>query len=250
MVEESTGLGPVLAVIPARGGSKGLPGKNVRPLAGLPLIAHSIRCAGLCGDLARVVVTTDSEEIAAVARAHGADVPFLRPADLARDDTPMWPVLQHALREVERQEGRRYDALLLLDPTSPGRLPEDLSGAMRRLGGVAEADGIVGVSQPEFNPYWHCVLERDGYLAELIPGSGRYGRRQDLPTVYRINASLYGWKRDFLLSRDGNWQEGRILLYEVPEFRSIHIDDEYEFRKAEALISNGLIDLPWLRSQP
>ena len=118
---------PLLAVIPARGGSKGLPGKNIRPIAGLPLIAHSIRCAALSPEVDRCVVSTDCEEIASVARQHGGCVPFLRPAELAQDDTPMIPVLQHALREMEQRDAQRYETILLLDPTSPGRLPVDIA---------------------------------------------------------------------------------------------------------------------------
>src|SRR5215218_3886475 len=95
---------PILAIIPARGGSKGLPGKNIRPLAGLPLIAHSLRLAAMCPEITRCVVSTDDPAIADVARAHGGDVPFIRPRELAGDDTPMMPVLQHALSEVERAE--------------------------------------------------------------------------------------------------------------------------------------------------
>ena len=98
---------PMLAIIPARGGSRGLPGKNIRPLVGLPLIVHSLRLAALCLEIDRCIVTTDSDEIAAVAKAYGGDVPFMRPAELARDDTPMMPVLRHALLEIERAEGRR-----------------------------------------------------------------------------------------------------------------------------------------------
>ena len=103
---------PILAVIPARSGSKGLPGKNVRTFAGLPLIAHSIRLAKLCPEIARCVVSTDSEEIAEIARAHGGDVPFLRPAELAQDDTPMWPVVQHSLREMEQRGATRFGSVV------------------------------------------------------------------------------------------------------------------------------------------
>ena len=239
----------VLAVIPARGGSKGLPGKNVRPMAGLPLIVHSIRLARLCPEITRAIVSTDSEEIARIARDAGADVPFMRPPELARDDTPMWPVLRHALETVEKAEGRAYDDLLLLDPTSPGRLPEDIAGALAKLEAKQEADGIVGVSQPDFNPIWHCVIEKDGFMAGLIPEGGVYTRRQDVPSVYRINASLYIWRGRFVHACvDNGWREaGRYLLYEVPESRSIHIDDIHEFTRADVLIRNGIIKLPWLK---
>lgn len=239
---------PLLAVIPARGGSKGLPGKNIRPLAGLPLIAHSIRCAAACPDIHRAVVTTDSEEIAAVARAHGGDVPFLRPAELATDTAPMIAVVQHALRETERQEGRRYEGVLLLDPTSPGRLPEDVAEAVRRLAATPEADGVVGVSRPEFNPAWVCVVDRGGWLAPLMPDAPQYTRRQDVPPVYRVNATLYLWRRDFLLGVGESWRHGRHLLLEVPEARAVHLDELQEFERTDLLLRAGLLTFPWLEA--
>lgn len=239
----------MLAVIPARGGSKGLPGKNVRTLAGLPLIAHSIALARLCPDIRRAIVSTDSPEIADVARAFGGDVPFLRPAALAQDDTPMWPVVQHALRAVEEEEAdgsSRFDYVVLLDPTSPGRLPEHVAGARQRLAAVPDADGIVGVSRPDFNPLWHCVVERDGWMSDLVPGASAYVRRQDVPAVYRINATLYVWRADFV-RRATDWRrDGRHLIYEVPEVHAIHIDDGDEFARAEVAIREGLVRLPWL----
>src|SRR5262249_10695504 len=139
--------GPVstLAVIPARGGSKGVPGKNIRTLSSLPLIAHSLRLAALCPEIDRTVVSTDSDAIAEVARAEGGDVPFLRPAALARDETPMLPVLRHALDALD-PHSEIYTRLLLLDPTSPGRLPEDVARAHVLLAAESDADGVVAVS--------------------------------------------------------------------------------------------------------
>ena len=239
----------MLAVIPARGGSTGLPGKALRTLAGLPLIAHSIRCAELCSEIDRTVVSTDSSAIAAVAESHGCEVPFLRPEHLAADSTPMLGVLQHALREMERIDETRYESLLLLDPTSPGRLPSDISEAVRRLEGDPGADGVLGVSEPDFNPLWHCVVEKDGYMAPLLPGATRYTRRQDVPRVYRINAVLYLWRRDFLLSARETWMTGRMLLLEVPKLRATHIDDPTDLELAELILRNGLVQLPWLESR-
>src|SRR4051794_37978762 len=135
-----TGAAPCLAVIPARGGSRGLPGKNIRSLAGLPLLVHSLRCAALAPEIARTVVSTDSAKIAEVARAHGGDVPFLRPAALATDEAPMMPVLAHAVAAVEAEEGRAYGSVLLLDPTSPTRLPEDVTRAVALLEADPAAD--------------------------------------------------------------------------------------------------------------
>lgn len=240
----------LLAVIPARGGSKGLPGKNIRSLAGLPLIAHSILFANLCPEIDRLIVSTDSKEVADVARRFGADVPFLRPADLAQDDTPIWPVLRHALTVAEHVDGKSYQYLLLLDPTSPLRLPEDISGALHRLHGSPEADGTIGVSQPEFNPIWHCVIERRGWMTDLMVEAVNYERRQDVPVVYRINGLLYIWRAEFVRTEEVAWRRnGKHLIYEVPEFRAISIDDVHEFEQAELMIKGGLVTLPWLDSR-
>jgi CMP-N,N'-diacetyllegionaminic acid synthase len=238
----------ILAVIPARGGSKGLPGKNIRPLAGLPLIAHSLLCASACPEISRTVVTTDSEEIAAVARDHGADVPFMRPPHLATDDVAMWPVIKHALAETERSDGRSYDMVLLLDPTSPGRLPSDIATAVKTLTLDSEADGIVGVSEPDFSPFWHCVIEEGGYLRNLFPEANQYSRRQEVPPVYVINASLYLWRRELVKGAD-NWRSGKSLMHVIPSSRAIHIDDLHQFRLAELLIEAGMLKLPWLGNQ-
>lgn len=238
----------ILAIIPARGGSKGLPGKNIRPLMGLPLIAHSIRCAEMCPEISRCIISTDSDQIAKVARTFGGDVPFLRPPELAQDDTPMIPVLQQAIREVERLESRRYESLLLLDPTSPGRLPSDVTQAVAMLEEDPKCVGVVGVSEPHFNPRWSCVEERDGYAALAFAGSSEYTRRQDVPPVFRINATLYLWRRDYLIDAPvapfASGAPHRLLI--VPEDRAIHIDTLADFHLAELLIRGGIVKLPWL----
>ena len=238
----------LLAVIPARGGSKGLPGKNLRPFAGLPLIAHSIRFAKLCPEIARCIVSTDSPEIAEAARRFGAEVPFLRSAELARDTTPLWDVVRDALARAEQADGA-YDLVALLDPTSPARLPRDVTGALERLSARPDADGVVAVSKPEFNPIWHCVVEQDGWMADLIDGGSGYDARQSVPTVYRINGALYLWRAGFVRSHADSWRRGgRYVLYEIPELRAMSIDTLEEFEKAEALVKQGLISLPWLEA--
>ena len=235
-----------MAVVPARAGSKGLPGKNIRPLGGLPLIAHSIQCGLRCPSVDRVLVSTDSPEIAEVARQHGGDVPFLRPPELATDEAPMLPVLQHALQMAEDLDGFLYGGLLLLDPTSPGRTTQDVEEAVRLMESDPNCDGVVGVSMPDFNPYWHCVIEDEGgYMADLIPGADRYSRRQDVPDVWRINASLYLWRRDFLMETE-NWRHGRLRMLEIPESRAIHIDDLEGFAAAEDALQTGRIRFEWL----
>ncbi|HYR88303.1 MAG TPA: acylneuraminate cytidylyltransferase family protein [Terriglobia bacterium] len=246
MIEER-GL---LAVIPARGGSRGLAGKNIRTFAGLPLIAHSILLAKMCREVDRLIVSTDDPAIAAVAREFGADVPFLRPADLAQDDTPLWPVLRHALDTVQRLDDKRYRYLMLLDPTSPTRLPEDVTAALRRLSERPEADGIIGVSQPDFNPLWHCVVEKDGWMGDLINGASSYDRRQDVPVVYRINGTLYIWRTAFVRTHSFEWRDtGRYLMHSIPDIRAVSIDNIDEFRQAELMVTHGFVQLPWLEKR-
>lgn len=240
-------LRPVLAIVPARSGSKGLPGKNLHPLAGQPLIAHSILFAKLCPEIDRCIVSTDSEEIADVARHYGADVPFLRPAHLATDEAPMWPVLQHAVRELEREQDRPSEFVLLLQPTSPCRIPEDVSRALSFLQEDGNAVGVVAVSEPEFNPRWVCVEERNGYMKSLFPESEAWVRRQDIPPTYRVNGLLYLWRRDYLLNAAApqyDQQPHRMLV--VPELRAADIDAERDLRMLELLIREGVIQLPWL----
>lgn len=239
----------LLAVIPARGGSKGLPGKNIRPLAGIPLIGHSILMARMCECVNQLVVTTDAPAIADAARRLDAAV-IDRPPSLAQDDTAMWPVVRHALQAAEQQNSRRFEYVLLLDPTSPGRLPQDIAEALRRLDERPDADGVIGVSRPEFNPIWHCVVAREGWMSDLFPDGGVYARRQDVPTVFRINASLYIWRAAFVRREPEAWRgRGRHLMHEIPESRAIHIDDVDEFERADALIRAGLIRLPWLERE-
>jgi N-acylneuraminate cytidylyltransferase len=238
--------GKILAIIPARGGSKGLPGKNIRPFAGLPLIAHSILCAKMCPGISRVIVSTDSDEIAGKALEYGAEVPFRRPAELAEDTTPMWPVIKHALGQSELAFGERYDAVVLLDPTSPARLPTDIASALSTLEGDDGCDGVIGVSEPEFSPYWHCVVEDEGYLRDLFPRAKEFDRRQDVPVVYCINASLYVWRRQ-LVTDSENWRSGRLRMQVIPPARAIHIDELHQFEIAELMVRNGLLALPWLK---
>jgi len=241
----------VLAVIPARGGSKGLPGKNIRPLAGLPLVAHSIRAAAMMSFVTRCVVSTDSEEIADVARAHSGDVPFLRPHDLACDDTPMAPVLTHALATVERQEGLKYDAVLLLDPTSPCRMPDQIEGAANQLFSDERLDGVVSVSEPTFNPTWVGVrASKEGRLERYYSAGAGMTRRQDAPRFLRINGNFYLWRSAFVRRLETSWlDEGVHGGVEIPETQAFSIDDEAEFQIIDALVSTGLIRLPWMEQK-
>ena len=248
-VEGQMRIRPLLAVIPGRGGSKGLPSKNIRPLMGMPLIAHSILFTRLCPAIDRCVVSTDSEEIADVARAHGAEVPFLRPYELSRDETSSLLVLQHALHEMEAHEGRRFESVLLLQPTSPARLPEDVRKAISALEQDSASVGVVAVSVAEFNPRFVCVAEQDGYMVRAFDEDKAYTRRQDVPPIYRINGLLYLWRRDHLAkASEKQLFAGPHRLLLIPRERAIDIDDLHDFRLAEILLREGIVNLPWLTS--
>jgi CMP-N,N'-diacetyllegionaminic acid synthase len=241
-----TKQGGLIAMIPARGGSKGLPGKNARLFAGKPLIAHAILLAQQCPEVERIVVSTDSPEIAATARAYGAEVPFMRPPELALDDTPLWPVLRHALAAMDAA-GAATHTVVLLDPTAPCRLPEDVRAAYARLSASPEADGVIGVSKQPYNPIWYSVVERDGWMADLIPGASAYSRRQDVPPVYRINGTLYFWRAEFMRAHADDWRRhGKYLIHETPDDISISIDTLEQFEQAERLVRSGRVRLPWL----
>lgn len=240
----------VLAVVPARGGSKGLPGKNVRLLAGLPLVVHSLRAAATMRTVTRCVVSTDDPEIARVAREHGGDVPWLRPAELATDATPMAPVLRHALAAVEEEEGRPYDALVLLDPTSPVRVPAEVDAAVEQLLGGPDLDGVVSVSEPSFNPVWVGVrpsADEPGVLERYFPEGAGVTRRQDAARYLRINGTFYVWTSAFVRRLESSWfDEGRHAMVEIPESRAFAIDYLEEFEDLEAAVDRGRVVLPWM----
>lgn len=240
----------LLAVIPARGGSKGLPGKNLRPLAGLPLIAHSIELARRCPAITQTIVSTDSPEIAAAARAAGADVPFLRPTALAQDDTPTLPVLQHALSWYEQSAGRAADLVLLLQPTGPLRLPEDVARALALLASGPSAVGVIAVSEMPYHPSYVCVHDDSaGYLRRAFREHAPVTRRQDLAPVYRINGMLYLWRAAYVQQVSAiDLSQAPHRMLTIPRERAVDIDDEYDLRLADWTLRDGLVALPWLQS--
>ena len=189
-----------LAIIPARGGSKGLPGKNILPLQGKPLIAHTIEGARAAHCIHRVVVSTESTEIAQIARQYGAEVPFLRPAELARDETPTLPVLQHVLRELAASEGREPDIVVILQPTSPLRRSEDIDRAVNMLEETG-ADSVVSLCVAEHHPAWMRRIE-SGRVLPFLENAREYTRRQDLPPVYRFNGAIYVSRTRVLLQEN------------------------------------------------
>lgn len=221
----------VLCSICARGGSVGVPGKNIRPLMGKPLIVHSIEQALAHEGIDHVVVSTDDPKIAEVARNAGAEVPFLRPSELATSSAPKIPVIEHLVGWWE-SAGREVTTIIDLDPTSPLRSMEDISVCLEMLD--AQTDVVITGYLSDKNPYFNMV-ELDGAAqARLVKDAGGpVSGRQYAPKVYAMNASIYVWHRHSL-SR-GLWN-GRTRLHVMPRERSVDIDSELDFKLVELLM--------------
>jgi CMP-N,N'-diacetyllegionaminic acid synthase len=226
----------ILAVIPARGGSKGIPRKNVAVVGGKPLLAYTIAAAKAASHLLyRTIVSTDDEEIAVIAVKNGVEVPFLRPADLASDRTPMVPVLQHAARFVEEQDQVRLDWILLLQPTTPLRTAEDIAIAIE-LAAQSRCTSIISVVQV-FST--HPILMKrieEGRLVPFCVEEKEGTRRQDYhPPAYIRNGAIYLTRRDTLLEHASIWGDA-ICPYIMPEERSINIDSWMDMKLFELMV--------------
>lgn len=220
-----------VATICARGGSRGVPGKNIRDLLGKPLIAHTIEQALLVEEIDRVFVSTDDPRIARVAREAGAEVPFIRPAELATDQAAKLPVIRHLVEHVEGDIGK-VERIVDLDPTSPLRALDDIRASLRLLD--KDTDMVITGYEAEKNPYFNMVEEQpDGNIGLVAKMAGGVVARQAAPKVYSMNGSVYVWHRHTL--RDSLW-EGRIRLHVMPRERSVDIDAPLDFRIVEMLM--------------
>jgi N-acylneuraminate cytidylyltransferase len=226
-----------LAIIPARGGSKGIPRKNIQPLGGRPLIEWSIESALAARDtLTRIIVSTDDAETAAIARLAGAEVPFMRPPELSGDKVPTLPVLQHATTFAEREEGLMYDLVMLLQPTAPFRSAQDIRDAVQ-MANSDDCDSVISVVQVFAV---HPILMKRIEGERLLPFSieEREGtRRQDYsPAAYMRNGAIYLTRRNLIVEQGTIWgNQIRPLI--MPEDRSISIDSAIDFAVCEALCS-------------
>lgn len=219
----------VLALIPARGGSKGIARKNVRPIAGKPLIVWTIEAALGSANIAEVVVSTDDPEIAEVARAAGASTPFIRPAELARDETPGIDPVMHAIAVVPG-----HDAILLLQPTSPLRTTADIDACLA-LAATSGAPSIVSVSEPSTHPQWIYRMDSSQHLESIMHGDKGI-RRQDLPKVYALNGAIY-YANIAWLQHEKQLCGAATLGFEMPPERSVDIDTMVDWALAELLLS-------------
>jgi len=232
----------VLGVITARGGSKGLPGKNLRPLAGKPLIAHTIDAARDSRAFDRVVLSTDDDAIAAAALARGCEVPFLRPVELARDETPHLPVLQHAvqwLRECERYEP---NAVMILQPTSPLRRAVDIVDAIALLE-RSGADSVVSVSEvpAHYNPMRTLRLDAQGFASLFVTGEAvrrRINRRQDMPAAWTMNGAIYLFRTAVLYDREPSLYGSRTAAYVMPGAFGLSIDSLDDWHEVERALEH------------
>lgn len=228
----------VIGFVFARGGSKGVPRKNIRPLAGKPLIAYAIECGLASRQVEKVVLSTDDSEIAAVARQFGAEVPFLRPSELAQDDSPEWMAWQHAIRSCESlDEARPMDVFLSIPATSPLRSPQDLDRCVELLL-EGESDLVLTVTPAKRSPYFNMVkCDSQGYVRLAVDPGSSINRRQDAPAVYEITTVAYAAHPRFILNSTSMW-DGRVKAIIIPNERSLDIDTEIDFQFAEFLINN------------
>jgi CMP-N-acetylneuraminic acid synthetase len=227
----------VLALVPARGGSKGIPDKNIRPLAGRTLLDYAARAAAESGVIDRIILSTDSERIAAEGRRVGLEVPFMRPAELAQDDTPMLPVIEHALDFVA-QQGWTADILVLLQPTSPLRTPAHIRDVVRELQ-ASQADSVVTVVElPRHLSPDYVMRIDDGRLVPFLPEGARVTRRQDARPAFVRDGTVYAcWAKTVRETHSIYGRSCRPVI--VPSGESITIDSPDDWQEAERRMSTA-----------
>lgn len=218
----------VLAIIPARGGSKGIPNKNLIPLADKPLIGWTIDAAKGSKYIDRLILSSDSQAIIDYAISAGCEAPFVRPAELAQDDTPGIAPVLHATEALDK----KYDLVVLLQPTSPLRETEDIDSCIEKS--VAHATSCVSVTEPDKSPYWMYTLnEADGKMQPLLKTDAM--RRQDLPKVYALNGAVYVAETSFLLVHKSFLTSDTVASI-MPKIRSVDIDDMMDLEWAEVVM--------------
>jgi N-acylneuraminate cytidylyltransferase/CMP-N,N'-diacetyllegionaminic acid synthase len=228
----------IVAVIPARGGSKSVPGKNIKKLAGKPLIAHTIEDALKAKTLNRVIVSTNDEKIAKISKQYGAEVPFKRPAYLATDTAHTPPVIKHAVKYLEEKEGSKVDVVVTLQPTSPLRKPEDIDAAVNKLIRT-NADCVVTICEVEYPPFWMKILQGDKIIP-FVKTKIDYHllERQQLPKVYKLNGAVFVTKRDILMKKN-KLIGGDVRAIKMDTKRSLDINSLMDFMLAENLMKKN-----------
>ena len=233
----------VLGLIAARGGSKGLPRKNIRLLCGKPLLEYTAESALSAHRLTRVILTTDDEEIAEVGRGCGLDVPFMRPAHLAADDTPTLPVVQHAVAWMEAH-GEYFDAICQLQPTNPLRHPEDIDACIESLE-RSGADAVMTIlpMPAEYNPHWSYFRGQNGELYLCTGEATPIPRRQELPPSFHREGSVYVTRRDVVMKENSLYGK-RVIGHLVDADQTVNIDGPEDWKRAEEILSSRLMMAP------
>ncbi|MCY9692557.1 acylneuraminate cytidylyltransferase family protein [Paenibacillus alginolyticus] len=231
----------ILCTICARAGSKGVRNKNIKDIAGKPLIAYSIEQAILSGLFDKIAVSSDSEEILSVAKSYGANYLIKRPDTLASDTAPKIPAIQHALRESETIFGESFEVIVDLDATSPLRNADDIRACVELLQSRQVSNVITGCTAKR-SPYFNLVeVNNQGFVSLSKKLQNPVFRRQDAPKCYDLNASIYVWKRDILFKDNNSVFNHDTLLYEMPEERSVDIDNELDFEFVEFLLKRAYL---------
>lgn len=227
----------IYAIIPARAGSKGIPKKNIVELGGKPLIAWTIQAAQEAENVQRVIVSTDSKEIRRIALEAGGEVPFLRPEEIAQDQTPGITPALHAIEWLKEHEDQLPDYIAYLQPTSPFRTATDINRSIR-LATSQNADSVVSVVKPKHHPNWSVEInEVSGKLLDP-PELKKASRRQDLSSVFALNGAIYLAKSQLLLEK-GTWYTARTFAYIMPPERSLDIDNTWDLYLGELIMRDG-----------
>jgi CMP-N-acetylneuraminic acid synthetase len=219
------------AFIFARSGSKGVPGKNIRNLAGKPLLAYSIAMAQNIDEISRVFVSTDDQDIANIGIKYGAEI-INRPVELAQDDSPEWLAWKHAIEWLENRK-EYFDCFVSLPTTSPMRNKSDVTRCLNLLD--EQTDIVITMTNASRSPYFNMVSEQDGYVKLLVENECEYSRRQDTPTAYDMSTVAYVTRPDFIKNNNKVF-DGKVKASKVPKERAIDIDDELDFKIAEMLM--------------
>ena len=224
----------ILGLIPARGGSKRVPRKNLVPVAGKPLLTWTIEAGRAASRLDRLILSTDDEEIATLGRDLGVDVPFMRPSQLAGDTASGHDVIVHAVQTLA-ERGERFDYVVVLQPTSPLRNHQDIDDAIALLLNKG-ADAVVSVCQTDHPPEWSNTLPDDLSMRDFFRPGVRQRRSQDLPTSYRLNGAIYIYNCARLLHDEIREMDNETFAYVMPRSRSIDIDEEIDLEIAELML--------------
>lgn len=227
-------MSSVLMVITARGGSKSVPRKNLAPAGGKPLIWWTVAAAKGAAVSGRIIISTDDQEIATAVQNMGVEAPFLRPAELARDDTPGAASVVHAARWLEEHEGYRPDYVMHLQPTSPLRTAEDIDGAVD-LAEHKAADAVVSVTLAADHPYWMKSVGPDGRMRDYVNQEKKVENRQALPEIFALNGAIYLARREVLLE-DGDFYGRDTYAYVMPEERSLDVDTPWDLHLADLVL--------------